>query len=147
MDRLDLLAVQGTLKSLFQHHSSKASILWCSALFIVQLSHPYMTTGKTKALRCCTKSLIHSSFKEGDISEFLDEWFLTSACRTVTWLQIPAAGPNPSVSNSIGLGWNQSICISNRFPRNVDAAGPWTTHWMSLSFPRALIFAFPHLAL
>ena len=45
MDWLDLLAVQGTLKNLFQHHSSKASILWCSAFFIVQLSHPYMTTG------------------------------------------------------------------------------------------------------
>ena len=50
MDWLDLLAVQGTLKSLLQHHSSKASILWCSAFFIVQLSHPYMTTGKTRAL-------------------------------------------------------------------------------------------------
>ena len=50
MDRLDLLAVQGTLKSLLQHHSSKASILWCSASFIVQLSHPYMTAGKTVAL-------------------------------------------------------------------------------------------------
>ena len=50
MDCLDLLAVQGTLKSLLQHHSSKASILWCSAFFIVQLSHPYMTTGKTTAL-------------------------------------------------------------------------------------------------
>ena len=49
-DWLDLLAVQGTLKSLFQHHSSKASILWCSAFFTVQLSHPYMTTGKTIAL-------------------------------------------------------------------------------------------------
>ena len=47
MDWLDLLAVQGTLKSLLQHHSSKASILWCSAFFIVQLSHLYMTTGKT----------------------------------------------------------------------------------------------------
>ena len=47
MDWLDLLAVQGTLKSLLQHHSSKASILQCSAFFIVQLSHPYMTTGKT----------------------------------------------------------------------------------------------------
>ena len=47
---LDLLAVQGTRKSLLQHHSSKASILWCSAFFIVQLSHPYMTTGKTIAL-------------------------------------------------------------------------------------------------
>jgi hypothetical protein len=50
MDWLDLLAVQGTLKSLLQHHSSKASILWHSACFIVQLSHPYMTTGKTITL-------------------------------------------------------------------------------------------------
>ena len=50
MDWLDLLAIQGTLKSLLQHHSSKASILRCSAFFIVQLAHPYMTTGKTIAL-------------------------------------------------------------------------------------------------
>ena len=50
MDWLDILAVQGTLKSLLQHHSSKASILYCSAFFIVQLSHSYMTTGKTIAL-------------------------------------------------------------------------------------------------
>ena len=50
MDWLDLLAVQGTLKSLLQHHSSKASILWRSAFFTLQLSHPYMTTGKTIAL-------------------------------------------------------------------------------------------------
>ena len=50
MDCLDLLAVQGTLKSLLQHHSSKASIIWRSAFFIVQLSHPYMTTGKTITL-------------------------------------------------------------------------------------------------
>ena len=54
MDWLDFLAVQGTLKSLLQHHSSKASILWCSAFFTVQLSHPYMTTGKTIALTRCT---------------------------------------------------------------------------------------------
>ena len=50
MDCSDLLAVQGTLKSLLQHHSSKASILWCSAFFIVQISYPYMTSGKTIAL-------------------------------------------------------------------------------------------------
>ena len=50
IDWLDLLAVQGTLMSLFQHHSSKASILWCSTFFMVQLSHPHMTTGKTIAL-------------------------------------------------------------------------------------------------
>ena len=54
MDWLDLLAVQSTPKSLLQHHSSEASILWCSAYFIVQLSHPYMTTGKTIALTRCT---------------------------------------------------------------------------------------------
>jgi len=54
MDWLDLLVVQGTLKSLFQHHSSKASILPCSAFFVVQLSHPYMTTGKTIALTTWT---------------------------------------------------------------------------------------------
>ena len=50
IDWLDLLVVQGILKSLFQHHSSKASVLWCSAFFMVRLSHPYMTTGKTIAL-------------------------------------------------------------------------------------------------
>ena len=50
MDWLDLLAVQGTLKSLLQHHSSKASILWCSAFFMVQLSHPYVTTGIARSL-------------------------------------------------------------------------------------------------
>ena len=61
MDSLDLLAVQGTLKSLLQHHSSKPSILQCSAFFIVQLSHPYMTTGKTIALtrRTFVGFLIH----------------------------------------------------------------------------------------
>ena len=54
MDWLDLLAVQGTLKSLFQHHSSKASILWHSAFFMIQFSHPYLTTGKTSALTIWT---------------------------------------------------------------------------------------------
>ena len=54
MDWLDLLEVQGTLKCLLQHHSSKASILQCSTFFMVQISHPYMTTGKTIALRICT---------------------------------------------------------------------------------------------
>ena len=57
IDWFDLLAVQGTLKSLLQHHSSKASILWPSAFFIVQLSHPYMTTGKTIALT--RQTLVH----------------------------------------------------------------------------------------
>ena len=54
IDWLDLLVVQGTLKSLLQHHISKASILWCLAFFMVQLSHPFMTTGKTRALTTLT---------------------------------------------------------------------------------------------
>ena len=58
MDWLDLLIVQGTLKSLLQHHTSKASILWCSAFFIVQLSHPYMTTGKS-SLDCKEIQPVH----------------------------------------------------------------------------------------
>ena len=58
MDWLDLLAVQETLKSLLQHHSSKVSILWSSAFFIVQLSHPYMTTGKTKDRPLLAKSCL-----------------------------------------------------------------------------------------
>ena len=66
MDWLDLLAVQGTLKSLLQHHSSKAPILWCSALFIVQLSQPYMTTGKTIALTRQTKVHSQLTLNKGD---------------------------------------------------------------------------------
>ena len=62
MDWLDLLAVQGTLKSLLQNHSSKASILWCSVFFIVQLSHPYMTTGKTIVLSRWTFAVNVSAF-------------------------------------------------------------------------------------
>ena len=62
MDWLDLLAVQGTLKSFLQHHSSKTSILWCSAFFIVQLSHPYMTTGKTIGLTGKTIGLTRRTF-------------------------------------------------------------------------------------
>ena len=58
MDWLDVLAVQGTLKSLLQHHNSKASILWCSAFFTVRLSHPYMTTGKTIGLTRRTGDLV-----------------------------------------------------------------------------------------
>ena len=63
MDGLDLLSVQGTLKSLLQHHSSKVSVLWCSAFCIVQLSHPYMTTGKIIALTRWT-------FVDNDVSAF-----------------------------------------------------------------------------
>ena len=67
MDWLDLLAVQGTLKSLLQHHSSKASILWCSAFFIVHLSHPYMTTAKTIRSDQTSRSVVSDSFRPHEL--------------------------------------------------------------------------------
>ena len=72
MDWLDLLAVQGTLKNLLQHHSSRASILWCSAFFIVQLSHPYMTIGKTTALNTCT--FVHKVMSLGLLPWSHSDW-------------------------------------------------------------------------
>ena len=91
MDWLDLLAVLGTLKSLLQHHSSKASILWHSAFFMVQLSHPYMTTGKTIALTRWNFvgkviSLLFNMLFRLDIA-FLPR----SKCLFISWLQSPSA--------------------------------------------------------
>ena len=91
MDWLDLLAVQGTLKSLLQHHSSKASILQHSAFFIVQLSHPYMTTGKTIALtrQTLVGKVICLFFN------MLSRWVITFLPRSkrllISWLQSPSA--------------------------------------------------------
>ena len=91
-DWLDLLAVQGTLKSLLQHHSSKASILWCSAFFIVQLSHPYLITGKTIALTRRTfvgkvMSLLFNMLSRLGIT------LLSRSKRLfISWLQSPSAG-------------------------------------------------------
>ena len=89
VDWLDLLAAQGTLKSFLQHHSSKASILWSSALFIVQLSHPYMTTGKTIAL---TRWTFVSKCLCFLICSLLVIAFLPrSKCLLISWLQSTSA--------------------------------------------------------
>ena len=91
MDWLDLLAVQGTLKSLLQHHSSKASILWHSPFFMVQLSHPYMTTGKTIALTRWTfvGKVIALLFNK--LSRFVIAFLPRSKCLLISWLQSPSA--------------------------------------------------------
>ena len=91
MDWLDLLAVQGTLKSLLQHHSSKASILWHSAFFTVQLSHPYMTTGKTIALtrRTFVGKVISLLFNM--LSRLVITFLPRSKCLLISWLQSPPA--------------------------------------------------------
>ena len=91
MDWLDLLAVQGTLKSLLQHHSSKASILWCSAFFIVQLSHPYMTTGKTIALTRRTFVGKVMSLLFNMLSMFVVAFLPRSKHLVISWLQSPSA--------------------------------------------------------
>ena len=91
MGWLDLLAVQGTLKSLLQHHSSKASILQCSAFFIVQLSHPYMTTGKTIALTRWTFVDKVMSLLFNILSRLVITFLPRSKHLLISWLQSPSA--------------------------------------------------------
>ena len=91
MDWLDLLAVQGTLKSLLQHHCSKASILQCSAFFTVQLSHPYMTTGKTIALTRWTVVGKVMSLLLNMLSRLVITFPPSSKCLLISWLQSPSA--------------------------------------------------------
>ena len=87
MDSLDLLAVQGTLKSLLQHHNSKASILQCSAFFTVQLSHPYMTTGKTIALTRQTLAGKVMSLLLNMLSRLVITFLPRSKRLLISWLQ------------------------------------------------------------
>uniref|UniRef100_A0AC11CT99 Uncharacterized protein n=1 Tax=Ovis aries TaxID=9940 RepID=A0AC11CT99_SHEEP len=91
MDWLDLLAVQGTLKSLLQHHSSKASILWRSAFFTVQLSHPYMTTGKSIALTRWTLVGKVMSLLFKMLSRVVIAFLLGIKCLLISWLQLSSA--------------------------------------------------------
>ena len=91
MDWLDLLAVQGTLKNVFQHHSSKASILWHSAFFTVQLSHPYMITGQTIALTRQTFVGKVMSLLFNMLSRWVITFLPSSKCLLILWLQSPSA--------------------------------------------------------
>ena len=90
-DWLDLLAVQGTLKNLLQHHSSKALILWCSAFFVVQLSHLYMTTGKTITLTRWTFVDKVISLLFNMLSRLVITFLPRSKCLLISWLQSPSA--------------------------------------------------------
>ena len=91
MDRFDLLAGQGTLKSLLQHHSSKASILWCSVFFIVQLLHPYMTTWKTIALTRQTFVGKVMFLLFNMLFRLIIAFLQRSKCHLISWLQSPSA--------------------------------------------------------
>ena len=91
IDWLDFLSVQGTLKSFLQHHSSKASILWCSAFFIVQLSHPYMTTGKTIAFTRWTFAGKIMSLLLNMLSTLVITFLPKNKHLLISWLQSPSA--------------------------------------------------------
>ena len=90
MDWLDLLAVQGTLRSLLQHHSSEASVLRCSAFFVVQLSHSYLTTGKTIALTRWTFVGQVMCLLFNALSMFVIGFLPRSKCLLISWLQSPS---------------------------------------------------------
>ena len=126
MDWLDLLAVQGTLKSLLQHHSSKASILRHSAFFTVQLSHPYMTTRKTIALTRRTFVGKVMSLLLNMLCRFVIAFLPRSKCLLISWLQSPSAvilelrkiksdtvsTVSPSISHEV-MGPDAMICFLN----------------------------------
>ena len=116
MDWLDLLAVQGTLKSLLQHHSSKASILQCSAFFTVQLSHPYMTTGKTIALTRWTLVSKVMSLLLNMLSRLIIAFLPRSKRLLISWLQSPSAvilEPPKIKSDTVSTGQGGLACCSS----------------------------------
>ena len=94
IDWFNLFSVQGTLKSLHQHHNSKASILWCSAFFMVQLSHPYMTTGKTITLTIRTFVSKGMNLLFTILSRFVIAFLPRSKLLLISWLQSPFAWPS-----------------------------------------------------
>ena len=124
MDWLDLLAVQGTLKSLPQYHSSKVSVLQHSAFFIVQLSHPYMTTGKTIALTRWTFVDKEMSLLLNMLSRLVITFLPSSKCLLISWLQSPSAvileprkiksatvsTVSPSIYHEV-MGWDAMILV------------------------------------
>ena len=112
MDWLDLLAVQGTLKGLLQYHSSKASILQCSAFFIVQLSHPYMTTRKTIALTRWTFVGKVMSLLFNMLSRLVITFLPRSKGLLISWLQSPSAviWGTPKIKSATVSTVSSSIC-------------------------------------
>src|SRR5574337_1301174 len=122
MDWLDLLAIQGTLKSLLQHHSSKASILWCSVFFTAQLSHPYMTTGKTIALTRWTFVGKVMSLLLNMLSRLVITFLPRSKRLLISWLQSPSAVilEPPKIKSDTVSTVSPSICHEVTGPDAVD---------------------------
>ena len=113
MDWLDLLAVQGTLKSLLQHHSSKASVLRCSTVFIVQLSHPYLTTGKSIALTRRTFVDKVMSLLFNMLSRLFITFLPRSKCLLISWQQSTICSDFRDLKNKVSHCFH---CFPNYFP-------------------------------
>ena len=129
MDWLDLLAVQGTLKSLLQHHSLEASILWLSAFFIVQLSHPYMTTGKTIALKRWTFVSKVMSLLFNMLSRLVIAFLPRSKRLLISWLQ----SPSTLILEPKKIVWNCFHCFPIYLPWSDGTGCQDLSFWM-LSF-------------
>ena len=114
MDWLDLLAVQGTLTSLLHYHSSKASVLWCSTFFVVQLSHPYMTTGETIALMRQTFVGKVMSLLFNMLSRLVITFLSKSKHLLISWLQSPSAVILEPPQNEVNHCFH---CFTIYFPR------------------------------
>ena len=128
MDWLDLLAVKGTLKSLLQHHSSKASILRCSAFFTVQLSHPYMTTGQTITL---TRRIFVGkvmSLLLNMLSRLVITFLPRSKCLLISWLQSPSVVILEPPKNKV---WHCFHCFPIYFPW-CDGTGCHDLHFLNV---------------
>ena len=138
MDWLDLLAVQGTLKSLLQHHSSKASILWCSAFFIVQLSHPYTTTGKTIALTRWTFADKVMSLLFNMLYRLVITILLRSKLLLMSWLQSPSAVIFGAQKNKV---WHSFHCLPIYFPWS-DGTGCHDLSFLNVEPNFSLSFTF-----
>ena len=135
MDCFDLLAVQGTLKSLLQHHSPKALILWHSAFFMVQLSHPYMTTGKTIALTIQTFVSKVMSLLSNTLSRFVIAFLPRSKHLLILWLQSPSAVilEPKEITSVIASIFSLSICLEVLGPDATILVFCWVSSQLSHS--------------
>ena len=133
MDWFDLLAVQGTLKSLLQHHSSKASILWHSAFFIVQLSYPYMTTGKTIALTKQTFVDKVMSLLFNMLSRLVITFLPRRKCLLISWLQAPSTvilEPRKIKSATVSTVSQECLLLTGGAVLSMFLLEPWLTFWV-----------------
>ena len=139
-DWLDLLAVQGTLKNLLQHHSSKTLILQCLAFFIVQISHPYMTIGKTIALTRWTFVGKVMSLLFNMLSRFLIASLPRSKCLLISWLLSPYAVILDYWYTLPGI-WcmlSFSVCLISNYPSSPSSSSRFVCAWSTQAEPTAL---------